>query len=312
MEKMLLVDLETQNYPVESGIYEVACLVIENYEVVDKLYLGKKIDGYKGKTTYGHGFHNIANDSYYINKFKDFLSKYNYPLVAHNCSFDRKFLAHYKWIDEDYPCYCSIQAVKKEVPGLPSYSMENLIKHFNIKNKANHTAMSDTECLLELLQIVKPKIWKKMGSSRKKTGNKGLYFEINLAEHLNEESKKKLKKINDRFTEEELDEVTFKEDPNMSDEYNEKMKKYKRMESLLDKDDLSEEEEKEYQELKEELLGIPLSDKEWFVYLMLFVFFPYGLWIMWLHKDIPLKTKGIITMIFIFAGMIGSSLENLG
>ena len=44
-DKMLLIDLETQNFPVESGIYEVACLVVENYEVVDQLYLGKEIPG---------------------------------------------------------------------------------------------------------------------------------------------------------------------------------------------------------------------------------------------------------------------------
>ncbi len=40
MEKMVLVDLETQNFSVESGIYEVACLAIVNYEIVDSLYLG--------------------------------------------------------------------------------------------------------------------------------------------------------------------------------------------------------------------------------------------------------------------------------
>ena len=42
LDKMLLIDLETQSFSVESGIYEVACLVVENFEVIDKLYLGKK------------------------------------------------------------------------------------------------------------------------------------------------------------------------------------------------------------------------------------------------------------------------------
>ncbi|WP_260508333.1 hypothetical protein [Listeria booriae] len=40
MDNMILIDIETQSFNVESGIYEVACLVVENYNIVDSLYLG--------------------------------------------------------------------------------------------------------------------------------------------------------------------------------------------------------------------------------------------------------------------------------
>ena len=39
MEKMILVDLETQDFRVETGIYEVACMVIEDDQIVETLYL---------------------------------------------------------------------------------------------------------------------------------------------------------------------------------------------------------------------------------------------------------------------------------
>lgn len=253
MNKMILLDLETQKFQVESGIYEVSCLVIENYTIVDRLYLGEKIEGYKGKTTYGYGFHNISKNAKYISKFKSFLSKYNYPIVAHNCSFDRKFLLYYDWIEEDYPCYCSIQAIKKEIVGLKSYSLENLVKHFKIENKPNHTAMSDTESLYKLLCKIKPSVWKKMRKSS-----------INNKEKIN------------NYT---ID--------------NEKSYYFDKKEEKEDFD---------YDELKDYF-----KKKKWFVYLMLFIFFPYGLWIMWKNNDISLKIKLLISIFFVFLGIIANN-----
>lgn len=95
---MLLIDLETQSYAVESGIYEVACLVSEGYELIDELYLGKEIDGFTGSKKYGYGFYDISQDNEYIDAFRGFLSKYPYPIVAHNCPFDKKFLVYYGWV----------------------------------------------------------------------------------------------------------------------------------------------------------------------------------------------------------------------
>lgn len=70
MEKMVLVDLETQDFPVESGIYEVACLAVINYEIVDTLYLGKEIPNYTGSRKYGYGFYNISRDLEALISFK--------------------------------------------------------------------------------------------------------------------------------------------------------------------------------------------------------------------------------------------------
>jgi DNA polymerase III epsilon subunit-like protein len=159
MDKFILIDLETQKFYVESGIYEVACLVLENYEVVDSLYLGKEIPEFNGDRTLGYGFFNISEDDEIISKFKEFIKRYPYPLVAHNSSFDRKFLLEYKWIDEDYPIFCSINAIKKTDGTLKSYKLENLVKHFEVSDEVKHKAMSDVYNLYQVLMRIKPQNW---------------------------------------------------------------------------------------------------------------------------------------------------------
>lgn len=164
MDKMVLIDLETQDFRVQTGIYEVACLAVENYEIVDRLYLAKEIPGYKGKRKYGFGFYNISRDAAYISMFKEFMQKYPYPIVAHNCSFDRKFLVYYQWLPADYPAYCSIRAIKAADGSLSSYALDYLVRHFNIATAAEHTAMSDIENLYRVLKIIKPQTWIPLGT----------------------------------------------------------------------------------------------------------------------------------------------------
>lgn len=161
---MLLIDLETQDFLVESGIYEVACLVVENYEIVDQLYLGKEIPDYKGERTYGFGFYDISEDEEHISIFKNFLTKYPYPIVAHNCPFDRKFLVHYQWIADDYPAYCSMRAIRMADNTLGSYALHNLVKYYKVCMKVDHTAMSDIDNVYKILKVVRPQTWLPVGT----------------------------------------------------------------------------------------------------------------------------------------------------
>lgn len=163
MREMLLLDLETQSYPVESGIYEVSCLAIQDYEIVDRLYLGKEVDGYIGDKRWGYGFHDISEDKESIARFQDFVMRYQYPIVAHNCGFDKKFLLYYQWVENDYPFYCSIRAIRRAVPDLDSYALDKLVFNFGIAEKTEHRAMDDTLHLYELLELIKPETWLKVG-----------------------------------------------------------------------------------------------------------------------------------------------------
>lgn len=163
MEKFILIDIETQNFFVESGIYEVAALVIDNWEVVDLFYIGIVEDETQIHIGYGIGYEDISENTECINKFKDFLAKYQYPLVAHNASFDRKFLVYYKWIDEDYQFYDSIRAIKYANSKLLSYSLAHLIDFVGIEKPQAHTAMKDAELTLSVLKYFKPKRWFPVG-----------------------------------------------------------------------------------------------------------------------------------------------------
>lgn len=160
---MVLIDLETQDFAVTSGIYEVACLVVDNYEIIDKLYLGEEIPDYIGDRTYGFGFYDISEDEKYIKIFKDFLTRYPYPIVAHNCPFDRKFLTYYEWIPEEYPTYCSMRAIRMADNTLGSYALHNLVNHYKIAEGVEHTAMSDIENVYKILKMLKPKTWLPVG-----------------------------------------------------------------------------------------------------------------------------------------------------
>lgn len=170
MDKLILIDLETQSFMVESGIYEVAALVVENWEVVDKFYLGVVEDESQIHRGYGYGYTDISSDTESISKFREFLEKYKYPLVAHNGSFDRKFLVYYDWIEEDYPFYDSIRAIKYSNSKLFSYSLEHLKDFVGLKQQQTHTAMEDIELTLDILKYFKPKRWIPIGVA---TNNKG-------------------------------------------------------------------------------------------------------------------------------------------
>ena len=163
MNKMILLDIETQSFSVESGIYEVACLAIENYEIVDQLYLGKEIEGYQGERKFGFGFINISQDQQSINTFKEFLNRYPYPIVAHNCPFDKKFLTYYRWIADDYPTFCSMRAIRKEV-SLESYALNYLVQYYGVASNIEHDAMSDVINLYKILKRIKPKTWHPTGT----------------------------------------------------------------------------------------------------------------------------------------------------
>lgn len=165
---MFLIDVETQSFPVESGIYEVAGLVVENYEVVDQLYLSKEIPNYIGDKRYGFGFYDISEDTEHIKKFKQFVNKYPYPIVAHNCPFDRKFLVYYEWIAEDYPTYCSMRAIRMADNTLESYTLGNLVKHYKVADEVQHTAMSDIENVYKILKILKPQTWFPVGTESRR------------------------------------------------------------------------------------------------------------------------------------------------
>ncbi len=163
LENMLIIDLETGGLQPENGIFEVAVLAIQNSNIIDKLHLGIVYDPDLIHLGYGAGYELISSNETCIQTFKEFLSKYPYPLVAHNGSFDRKFLLFYEWIPEHYPFFDSVRAFRLKMPGLFSYSLSTLIDFFELEVKLRHTAMADVEVLYQLIQTIQPEIWIPIG-----------------------------------------------------------------------------------------------------------------------------------------------------
>lgn len=158
-EKFIIVDIETPMslYP-KDGIREVALLAVEDFRVIDKLHLAIINDEEEYKRGYGYGLDAIETNEDMIAKFKAFLTKYKYPLVAHNATFDRSFLLHWGWIDEKREFNCSLRSIRLKEK-LKSYKLVDLLKHYDIKPYQDHNAINDVLDLLEVLKRVKIHKW---------------------------------------------------------------------------------------------------------------------------------------------------------
>ncbi|MBT2606402.1 hypothetical protein J7E55_25905 [Bacillus sp. ISL-53] len=151
MENMILVDIETGDFDVDSGIYEVAALVIENGKVVLSEHIAEVEDEDSIHLGMGAGYTQIACDESKKERFRTIIQTYNYPVVAHNVAFDRKFLVHYGWLEEDYECYDSVRAIKYTNPHLFSYSLGYLLHFYNINRPLTHVALDDVKALYEVI-----------------------------------------------------------------------------------------------------------------------------------------------------------------
>ena len=77
--------------------------------------------------------------------------------VAHNVRFDYSFLREeFKRLGYTYSrkTLCTVRLSRKTFPGLPSYSLENLIRHFGIQVSDRHRAMADTLATTELFERI--------------------------------------------------------------------------------------------------------------------------------------------------------------
>ncbi|WP_077303149.1 3'-5' exonuclease [Virgibacillus pantothenticus] len=159
MQNMILLDIETIDFGVESGIYEVALIVIKDGEVVLTEHIAEIEDENLIHLGMGEGYKDISEDASKKDRFRSIVNTYNYPVVAHNVPFDRKFLVHYGWLNEDHECYDSVRALKYAIPDLFSYSLGYLLSFYNIERSLTHTALDDVKALHELLLKAKPELW---------------------------------------------------------------------------------------------------------------------------------------------------------
>lgn len=77
--------------------------------------------------------------------------------VAHNVGFDYGFIREeFKRLGYTYTRkrLCTVRLSRKTFPGLRSYSLDNLIRHFNIPHRNRHRAMGDVEATTILFEKI--------------------------------------------------------------------------------------------------------------------------------------------------------------
>ena len=108
-------------------------------------------------------------------KFKEFLHKYKYPIIAHNARFDRKFLLYWGWVEEKQEFICSRDNIKKKEQ-LDNYKLEYLLSYYGINKKQEHNAMQDILDLLEVLKKAKIEKWIILNEKERNSSLKDTYF----------------------------------------------------------------------------------------------------------------------------------------
>ncbi len=83
-------------------------------------------------------------------------------LVAHNAPFDISFIGveldRCKLSFGDNPIIDTVDIYHRLFPGLPSYSLLNLIRHFEMSQSQHHRALSDAEFVYRLVANAAPKL----------------------------------------------------------------------------------------------------------------------------------------------------------
>lgn len=98
-------------------------------------------------------------------RFEEMAGKFNEftkgaIFVAHNVRFDYGFIQReFQRLNLGYvrPRLCTVQEMRKNFPGLISYSLKNLTRHFNISLEQHHRALCDAKAATQLLFLVNGK-----------------------------------------------------------------------------------------------------------------------------------------------------------
>lgn len=153
----IAIDFETansnRNSPCEIGIVKV-----ENFKITDKKsFLIRPKDNYfDWMNTEIHGIdeETVKNEPEFdiiYSKIKDYFE--NYPIIAHNASFDISVLRHtldlYKIPYPKTEYTCTYQMAKSSLEGCLSYRLDAISKFLNIKLE-HHRALSDANACAEI------------------------------------------------------------------------------------------------------------------------------------------------------------------
>ncbi|MDH3354121.1 MAG: 3'-5' exonuclease [Chromatiales bacterium] len=157
---VIVLDFETTGLSPDMGdrAIEIGAICIENGEIIGRFQQlmnpGRRVDSFIEEYT---GITNkMLEDappcSEVMNQFADFIGDYN--LVAHNSSFDRRFLdAELAKISRKYTGQfaCSMLAARRVYPDAPNHKLGTLVEYVNIPSDGSfHRALFDSEMTAKL------------------------------------------------------------------------------------------------------------------------------------------------------------------
>jgi DNA polymerase-3 subunit epsilon len=158
MRRFAITDIETTGgQPAGNAITEIAVVVTDGYRELDRFhtllqpnvsipYYIEKLTGINDDMLVGApSFADVADELLSI--FEDAV------FVAHNVGFDYAFVKaafEHVGIRFNPQRLCTVRIARKLYPGLPSYSLGNLCRHFGVENAQAHRALSDTLATVDL------------------------------------------------------------------------------------------------------------------------------------------------------------------
>lgn len=153
----IAIDFETANSDRHSPC-EIGLVLVENFEIKEKLsFLIRPKENYFDAFNVDlHGIDEnlVENESEFdvvYNKLKTYFS--NYPIVAHNASFDISVLRHtLDLYNIDYPetkYSCTYQMSKQHLKGQFSYKLDSICNYYNLELD-HHRALSDAIACAEI------------------------------------------------------------------------------------------------------------------------------------------------------------------
>ena len=161
----VVVDVETTGgTALFHRVTEIGAVKIQGGEVIDEFQTlinpGRPIPAHITQIT------GITNEmvadapqfSEVAEKFNEFTQ--NAIFVAHNVRFDYGFIQReFQRLDIQFvrPQMCTVQGMRKNFPGISSYSLKNLTKHFRISLEQHHRALCDAKAAAELLFLINGK-----------------------------------------------------------------------------------------------------------------------------------------------------------
>ncbi|MBN4084214.1 exonuclease domain-containing protein [Mycoplasma sp. CSL10166] len=177
-----IVFFDTETTSLQGEIIQLSLVVYENEIKVDEINFYFKNDLRIHRQAYL--VHKIS-DEFLINKpkfYEEFNKIYKYLTgdylwIAHNAAFDiYRLFFNFKYYSENigdklenvkFNYLCSFNTMKKNVPGLKSYKLENLAKEFGLEMGKFHDSLFDAQTIVKLLKKVDDSIEGYINSSLK-------------------------------------------------------------------------------------------------------------------------------------------------